>query len=239
MTKKLQNPANTSVMLLAAGRGERMQELTKNCPKPLLMVGDISLIEHHLTRLATMGFQQIVINLAYLGEQLRDVLGNGERFSLRIVYSDESSTGALETAGGIQQALPLIKSDPFIVINADIWTDFDFTALLLSSAANSEQNSGCLVMVDNPQHNKKGDFYFASNGQLTAASQDSSKRLTFSGISLYRRSLFSSIKAGRSPLAPLLQEHIQRGKICAIYHPGAWTDVGTPERLELLNNSIQ
>ena len=218
--------ADTSVVLLAAGRGRRMQALTEATPKPLLKVGQHALIEHHLIRLQSQGFKQVIVNLAYLGEHIRKQLGDGGKYGLNLVYSDESATGALETAGGLKQALPLIESDPFLVINADIWTNFSFETLLFPL-----EKSGRVVLVDNPDHNPDGDFAF-NNGHLSIAG---TSKLTFSGIALYRKSMFDELKNGKSALGPVLRSLISNDDLEAVRHSGTWTDVGTPERLKKLN----
>lgn len=223
------SPTNTSVVLLAAGRGSRMRSLTETTPKPLLKVGPHTLIEHHLYRLQAQGFKQVVINLAYLGEQIRAHLGDGSRYGLRLSYSDESATGALETAGGLKQALPLIESDPFLVINSDIWTDFSFNSLL-----DPLEKSGRVVLVDNPEHNPLGDFGFEQN-QLH---EKSPTKLTFSGIALYKKSLFSELGNGKHPLGPVLRSLIHNQNLEGIKYIGDWTDVGTPERLSELNKQV-
>lgn len=223
-------PADTTVMLLAAGRGKRMRDLTENCPKPLLKVGQDSLIEHHLSRLAVMGFRHVVINIAYLGEQIRDALGNGEQFGLDIRYSDESQRGALETAGGILYALDKIESDPFITINADIWTDFEFDQLPYS------ESEACLVVVENPSHNPTGDFFLSDDGTLHRFHKAQTTSLTFSGIAIYHKAFFNGLKPGKTPLAPVFFQKIKEAQLCAMKHTGEWTDVGTPERLIELNS---
>ena len=167
----------TSVVLLAAGHGTRMLPLTTNTPKPLLKAGNLSLIEHHIHKLSHLGFEHFVINIAYLGEKIKQHLGNGERYGIDIDYSDERDTGALETAGGLKQALPLIKSDPFLVVNADIWTNYDFSNLLTPL-----KKYGRLVMVNNPEHNLEGDFAIDPAGSLT--NNKAITRMTFSGIAL-------------------------------------------------------
>ena len=232
MTKRHIKPGETTVLLLAAGRGKRMRALTESVPKPLLKVGQHSLIEHHLNRLAAMEFKQIVINLAYWGNQIRDTLGNGERFGLEIKYSDESQSGALETAGGILYALEKIDSDPFIVINADIWTDFEFDQLPYP------EKEACLVMVDNPSHNIAGDYSLLENGTLSVTRETNRPSLTFSGIAVYRKAFFAGLEQGKHPLAPIFSQKIKKGQLQAIRHAGKWTDVGTPERLAELNSYL-
>lgn len=229
------SPDTTTIVLLAAGHGTRMLPLTANTPKPLLKVGELSLIEHHLSRLKKFGFMRVVINTAYLGEQISAKLGSGQQYGLDIHYSDESRTGALETAGGIKQALPLIESDPFLVINADIWTDFDFRTLL-----SPLDLAGRLVMVQNPAHNPKGDFEVADNGFLKLINQSDSTEgvtdsRTFSGIGLYKKNMFEHLGVGKQALAPVFRRLIEDAQLNALNYDGEWTDVGTPERLQALN----
>lgn len=228
-------PTQTTAVLLAAGHGKRMLPLTKHTPKPLLKVGEHALIEHHLIRLADQGFQKVVINVAHLSKQITQTLGSGERFGLDIAYSDESNSGALETAGGLKQALPLIHSDPFLAINADIWTDFNFRSLLRPLSG-----QGRLVMVENPAHNAEGDFHIEENGCLIgksspelASSTEPSR--TFSGIALYRKEMFDALAPGVQALAPLFRALIKHRQLEGIAYDGEWTDVGTPERLKDLN----
>jgi len=232
MTEKPYSAANTSVVLLAAGHGKRMWPLTKTTPKPLLKIGDASLIEHHLKRISDLGFRQIVINTAYLGEMIHNHLGDGSQFNLSISYSDESNTGALETAGGLIQALPLIHSDPFVVINADIWTDFDFTHLL-----EPLDISARLVLVDNPPHNPAGDFCLTSSGLLSKLGDQSAVAKTFSGIALYKKSAFNCLSSGKRPLLPVFNSLIEQRQLSGIYYSGTWSDIGTPERLESIRQN--
>lgn len=223
------SPSETTVMILAAGRGKRMLPLTASTPKPLLKVGHHSLIEHHLLRLADSGFKHIVINHAYLGSQIVSKLGDGHQFNLSIRYSDESASGALETAGGIINALEKIESDPFLIINGDIYTDFNFTSLLdpLPTLAR-------LVLVDNPDHNLGGDF------EITESSlqNDPLKKFTYSGIGLYRKALFKNLEQGSRPLAPILFKAIENQQLDTRLYKGIWHDVGTPERLTQLNAEL-
>ncbi len=219
------------VLLLAAGRGERMRPLTDHVPKPLLDIGGRPLIEHHLLALAAAGVRRVVVNHAHLGQQIVDRLGDGERFGLRLRYSDESA-GALETGGGILRALPLLDSDPFVVINSDIWTDFPFHTL-------PEQIAGTahLVLVDNPEHNPTGDFCLTQDrvGNLEGCR---GLCLTFSGIGVYRRALFQGCRAEPFPLAPLLRRAAAAGQITGIHYRGRWTDIGTPERLDSVRRQL-
>ena len=218
-----QTTQNTTVILLAAGHGKRMQPLTNTTPKPLLKVGEYSLIEHHLRAIAKSGFKEVVINTAYLGHQIQAKIGNGEQFGLHINYSDESSTGALETAGGIKKALPLIKSNAFLSINADVWTDFDFTKMLTPL-----NKKGRIALVPNPSHNLKGDFVLDGSEQS----------LTFSGIALYCKELFTEIPDGKQALGPILKKMVAHNELETIALNAEWTDVGTPERLSELNKKI-
>ena len=226
------NPADITVMLLAAGHGKRMLPLTQNTPKPLLKVAGLSLIEHHLKRLANLGFQHIVINIAHLGEQIPAQLGDGSAYQLHIDYSDEHDTGALETAGGIKYALGLIQSDPFMVVNADIWTDFDFSQCLAPLHGDAR-----LVMVANPAHHQTGDFVLDKSGMLSKPT--SNNTLTFSGIALYRRQVFESLAQGKLALAPVLNTLIQKQRVEGLHYQGQWFDIGTPERLQHLNSLNQ
>ncbi len=218
-------------MLLAAGHGKRMRPLTDNLPKPLLKVGDYALIEHHIKKLAKSGFRHIVINTAYLGEQIQLHLGNGQHYGLNIDYSDESETGALETAGGIKKSLTLLRNEYFIAINADIYTDFDFTRLLEIQLS----RLGCLVMVSNPEHNQSGDFKINKDGQFDPEAKST---MTYSGIALYRKKMFSKLPEGRLALGPIFKQMIDQNQLSALIYHGAWTDVGTPERLAELNAHV-
>lgn len=226
-------PADTSVVILAAGHGKRMLPLTAKTPKPLLKIGKYSLIEHHLRKLSALGFRNIIINTAYLGEMIQQKIGSGSQFNLNIRYSDESKTGALETAGGLRQALAMINSDPFLVINSDIWTDFDFTSLLLPLT-----ESGRLVLVNNPSHNQTGDFSL-NNSHISKRNDSGLDNFTFSGIALYKKSIFTNLPTGKQALAPVLHKLVDKKQLSGLVYSGVWTDVGTPDRLEKLNFNIQ
>ena len=212
-------------MILAAGRGERMRPLTDDTPKPLLVVAGKPLIQWHIEALVRAGFTEIVINHAWLGQQIEDTLGDGTQFGVRIVYSAEGDTG-LETGGGIYHALSLLTdaaSDaPFLVINGDVVVDIDFSQL-------PRQITGLahLVMVPNPEHHPQGDFVL-QDGHVTDKGES---RLTFSGIAVYRPQLFAQCTAGVFPLAPLLRQAMQEGRVSGECHGGVWLDVGTAERL--------
>lgn len=214
----------TTVMLLAAGRGERMRPLTEHTPKALLKAGPLSLIEHHLLRLAGSGFRHVVVNHAYRGAQIEAALGDGGRYGLEIRYSPEDEPG-LETGGGIHRALPLLGAAPFLVINADVYTDYPFAALPGRFAGPWAQ----LVLVDNPPHHPAGDFDLAA-GRVVAGT---GPRLTFSGIGMYHPELFAACRPGAFPLAPLLRAAIARDRVGGEHYRGLWLDVGTPERLAL------
>jgi len=210
-------------MILAAGRGERLRPLTDVTPKPLLEVQAKPLIVYHLEALSTAGFTEVVINLSWLGKQIRDLLGNGAAFNLSIEYSEEPE--ALETAGGIQQALPLL-GERFIVVNADIFTDYDFARLMhIDSLAH-------LVLVENPQHHARGDFTLHES----MLGIEGSPRYTFSGISQYQRSFFNGLTPGKQALAPLLYAAVEKRQVTGELFRGDWTDIGTLERLDLLND---
>ncbi|ADE10289.1 Nucleotidyl transferase [Sideroxydans lithotrophicus ES-1] len=226
-------------MILAAGRGERMRPLTDRIPKPLLQAGGKPLIVWHIERLVRAGITDLVINHAHLGAQIEQALGDGNRFGATIRYSDEGT--ALETAGGIAYALPLLGDEPFAVVNGDIYCDYDFTHLPARVAA--LVNSGDmahLVLVDNPEHNLKGDFLLHDDRVISSALSPQHSALTFSGIGLYQPALFAHIARGtKAPLAPLLREQIALGKVSGEYHDGMWVDVGTPQRLEELDKLLR
>jgi MurNAc alpha-1-phosphate uridylyltransferase len=215
-------------MILAAGRGERMRPLTDTTPKPLLRIGGQMLIEHHVHALARAGITGLVINHAHLGEKIARALGDGSAYGVAIQYSPEGEA-ALETGGGIFNALPLLGEAPFLVVNADIWTDFDFAGLPQDIDALAH-----LVMVDNPPQNPEGDFSL-SEGRLA---QQGPAMLTFSGIGIYRPELFSGCTPGAFPLAPLLRAAIDAGQVTGEHFTGSWFDIGTPERLAAVNEVV-
>ena len=217
------------VMILAAGRGERMGHLTKNCPKPLLKVAGRSLIEHHILALKRQGFDDFVINIAYLGDQIKTLLGSGERWGVHIEYSDEGGH-ALETGGGILNALPLLGEQPFLIVNADLWTDFPYASL--KEGATKDVH---LVLVNNPIHHKEGDF-----GLLRGMAQlEADERYTYSGIGVFNAAMFTSQVGGAFPLAPLIRQLIAQDQVSAQLYQGEWVDVGTPERLANLELRLQ
>ena len=217
-------------MILAAGRGERMRPLTDVTPKPLLEAGGKPLIAWHIERLARAGFTELVVNHAHLGEKIEAVLGNGSRFGVSIRYSHEIE--ALETAGGIANAMPLLGPEPFLVVNGDIFCDYDFTALPRELG----ELSAWLVLVDNPDHHPDGDFALR-NGKVLNGGEH---KLTFSGIGIYRPELFAAIARGtKASLAPLLREQMTAGRVGGEHHCGLWLDVGTPQRLRELDQMLQ
>jgi MurNAc alpha-1-phosphate uridylyltransferase len=211
-------------MVLAAGRGERLRPLTDSMPKPLLEVGGKPLIVHHLEKLSRLGVQQVVINLAWLGDRIRAALGDGARWNLAIHYSDEGGA-ALETGGGIFHALPWLGSEPFLVVNADVYTDFDFGQLSIAPEALAQ-----LVLVANPVQHPDGDFALL-DGRVH---EQGEARYTYSGIGLYRAELFASCSGGRFPLRPLLRRAVAARRLHGQLYQGAWSDVGSIERLAAL-----
>ena len=217
-------------MILAAGRGERMRPLTDTCPKPLLQVGKEPLIGWHLRRLKAAGIEEIVINHAWLGQQIEDTLGNGADYGVNIAYSAEGEQG-LETAGGIATALPLLGEQPFLVINGDVLTDIDFTqAIAQADKLSSENRLAYLWLVANPTHNPTGDFVLQTDGTVLSAGEG--EALTFSGMGVYHPALFGNTPPKQAAkLAPLLRAAMNAGKVQGCKHQGLWLDVGTVERL--------
>ena len=215
-------------MVLAAGRGERMRPLTDHTPKPLLTVGGKPLIVWHLERLAKAGFKEVVINHAHLGAQIEKALGDGSAWGVKIQYSPE--TIALETAGGIANALHLLGDSPFLVVNGDVFTEVDFESLSLESP-----HLAHLVMVDNPSQHPDGDFALNS-GKINASGDH---KLTFSGVGVYHPDLFATIERGQAAkLAPLLRLAMAKGLVTGEHYQGVWHDIGTPERLALLDKQL-
>ncbi|MFO7542941.1 MAG: nucleotidyltransferase family protein [Thiobacillus sp.] len=228
-------------MILAAGRGERMRPLTDHMPKPLLQVGGKPLLVWHIERLRAAGFTHLVINHAHLGEKIEAALGNGAEFGVSIDYSREGS--ALETAGGIATALPLIESEVFPVVNGDIYCEYDFSRLAEPMARIvAGHDQAHLVLVDNPPQHPRGDFVLDAGRLFNAGSplKPHFAPFTFSGIGVYHRALFAHTAAGvKAPLAPLLRQAIDAGRVSGEYHHGRWVDVGTPERLSQLDESLR
>lgn len=221
-------------MILAAGRGERMRPLTDRQPKPLLPVGGKPLIAWHLERLAAAGFRDVVINHAWLGHEIERALGDGAAFGVRIRYSPEDS--ALETAGGIAQALPLLGPAPFLAINGDIWCDWNPAAARARRAA-LPTGGAWLLMADNPPQHPTGDFVLAADGRIH---DGGAPRLTFSGIGVYHPALFADIARGTAArLAPLLRQAMADNLVRGARHAGRWIDVGTPQRLADLDAELR
>ena len=214
-------------MVLAAGRGERLRPLTDTLPKPLLAVRGKPVIAWTLERLARAGITELVINHAHLGHKIEETLGDGRAFGVAIRYSPEAE--ALETAGGIANALPLLGSEPFIVVNGDVYCDFDFAPLRRRELGDRLAH---LVLVPNPEHHPAGDFVL--DGARVA--MEGAPRYTFSGIALYRPEMFGALQRGaKAKLAPLLTQAIREGRVGGEVHRGMWHDVGTPQRLAALN----
>lgn len=211
-------------MILAAGLGTRMRPLTDHTPKPLLEAGGKPLIVWHIERLRDAGFKEIVINVAHLGDQIIDYLGDGSAYGVHITFSDEQGEGPLETAGGIIKALSHL-SETFLVVNGDVWTDFPF-----DSRFELEPNQlALLILIDNPEHNPGGDFLLAESNQ----------KYTFSGIGYYHKALFDSLPYGKQPLVPLLFKALETKQLTTQYYSGQWYDIGTPERLYQLDRTLQ
>ncbi len=223
-------------MILAAGRGERMRPLTDHTPKPLLPVGGKPLIVWHIERLRGAGFLDLVINHAHLGHRLEEALGDGAAFGVRITWSPEA--GALETAGGIRHALPLLGDAPFVVVNGDVFCDADFVLLRAAAAGlRADGPLAHLLLVDCPAHHPDGDFHLDPSGMVHASG---APRLTFSGLGAYHPALFAGL-ADHTPakLAPLLREAMSAGKVTGRHHTGRWIDVGTPQRLAELERALE
>jgi MurNAc alpha-1-phosphate uridylyltransferase len=210
-------------MILSAGLGTRMRPLTEYKPKPLLEVGGKPLIVWHINRLKEAGFKDIIINVAYLGNMIIDYLGSGSKYGVNILYSDEQIEGGLETAGGIIKALPLL-SDTFLVVNGDIWTDFNYN----SNFKLQNETLAHIILVDNPPHNLGGDFYL----------DGTDRKYTFSGIGYYSKKMFKDLEYGKLKLAPILFRAVKDNRLTTEYYNGKWYDIGTPERLEILNKEI-
>lgn len=214
-------------MILAAGRGSRMRPLTDHTPKPLLEVGGKPLIVWHIESLKKAGFEDIVVNTAWLGEKIPANLGDGSKFGVNLHYSDEQEQGVLETAGGIIKALPLLGDDTFLVINGDVWCDFTYQ----NSSPLQNDDLAHLVLVNNPEHNPTGDFAINDS----RISEVGGEVFTFSGIGYYHPDLFRDIEQGKRPLAPLLREKMNENRISGEFHHGDWRDIGTPTRLKELD----
>jgi N-acetyl-alpha-D-muramate 1-phosphate uridylyltransferase len=217
-----------NALIFAAGIGKRMLPLTASTPKPLLHVGGKPLIVWHLQRLAAAGIRQIVINTARFGEQFPAALGDGAQWGVQIRYSLEGDE-ALETGGGMLNALPLLGAHPFVAVNADIWTDFDFSTL-----PQDPQTLAHLIVVDNPAHHALGDFVLR-DGLLH---DETSPRLTFAGIGVYRPELLDGLIPGRYSIVPTLRAAMRAGRVSGAQHSGEWSDIGTPARLAELDRRL-
>ncbi len=215
-------------MILAAGRGIRLRPLTDNTPKPLLEVGGQALISYHLQHLAQAGFREVVINISYLGEKIKAALGDGSQWGLQIHYSEEPEN-ALDSGGGIRQALPWLGKTPFAVINADVFTDYPLTRLRAVKC-----NHAHLIMVPNPAHHPQGDWGI-KGGRVDP---DGEPRFTFSGISVYHPHFFEGTSAGRFSVVPMLVDAARQKHITAELYTGDWHDIGTPERLQTLHQRL-
>lgn len=249
-------------MILAAGRGSRMAPLTDNCPKPLLSVAGKPLIQHHIEKLVDAGITEIVINTAWLGEQIESELGDGTRFGAQLFYSREGA-GGLETGGGVYHALPLLGKDPFLLVNGDIWTDWSYHGAWSMAESLSQQHAlACLLLVNNPPHHPEGDFFWknysedidrepSDTGNTVTKRGDSAQnrikwlanhgeqKLTFSGLSILSPELWQGHGAGFYPLAPMLRAAIASDRVLALHCQTSWVDVGTPERLAELDNRLR
>ncbi|MDD1510447.1 N-acetylmuramate alpha-1-phosphate uridylyltransferase MurU [Pseudomonas sp. CNPSo 3701] len=217
-------------MILAAGKGERLRPLTLHTPKPLVRAAGVPLIDYHVRALARAGFSELVVNHAWLGQQIEDYLGTGERYGVSIHYSAEGEP--LETGGGIFKALPLLGDEPFVVVNGDIFTDYDFSALRRSFDAKAH-----LVLVDNPAHHPEGDFRLQEGRVADAVAGNAS--LTYSGIAVLDPALFAGCQLGAFKLAPLLRAAMAEQQVSGERFTGRWVDVGTHERLAEVESLLQ
>ncbi|OEY95629.1 nucleotidyl transferase [Acinetobacter proteolyticus] len=220
-------------MILAAGLGNRMRPLTLHTPKPLLEVGGKPLIVWHIEKLKAVGVTEIVINTAWLGDKLVAALGDGSQFGVTILWSHEGE--GLETAGGIINALPLLGDQPFILVNGDVWTTMDFSSLL---NVQLEDKQAHLVLVENPPQHLKGDFILANDLAYTFEQEQLGEALTYSGVAVLAPQMFAGLENGKRPLAPLLKQAMQQQQVSAEKMQAIWVDVGTPERLQQLDQQI-
>ena len=214
-------------MILAAGKGERMRPLTETLPKPLLEVKAKPLIIWHIEKLAKNGFKEIVINIAHLGYKIPELLGDGSTWGVKLLYSDEQNEGALESAGGIKKALPLLGDETFLVVNGDIFCEYEF-----NSNFQLKEKKAHLILVPNPSHNKKGDFALERDLVIN----EGEKMYTFSGIGYYHPSFFDTIALEKSSLTPHLRKEIDAKEISGEVFNKVWHDIGTPQRLKEINN---
>lgn len=213
-------------MILCAGRGERMRPLTDHTPKPLLKVKGKPLIVWHIEKLASLGFNEIIINIAHLGYKIPEALKNGSRWGVKLLYSDEQKNGGLESAGGIIKALPLLGDETFLVVNGDIFCNYNF-----DKNFDLDNNLAHLILVKNPKHNPNGDFGLVNNTVYNNAEE----KLTFSGIGYYSMKLFKDLKCEKKALTPLLRQEVKNKKISGSLYQGVWHDIGTPQRLDEVN----
>ena len=220
-------------MILAAGRGERMRPLTDVTPKPLLSVGGKALIVWAIQRLKQAGITELVVNIAHLAPKIEAALGDGAALGVRVRYSFEQE--ALETAGGIAWALPLLDNEPFLVVNSDVYSDYDLAPLVASASTLTPQHPAHLVLVNNPQHHPQGDFGLSDGHVNTGA-----PKFTFSGIGAYHPALFATITRGeKARLATQLAQPIAERRVSGEHYSGEWNDVGTPERLAELDQRLR
>ncbi|MES0872695.1 N-acetylmuramate alpha-1-phosphate uridylyltransferase MurU [Sinimarinibacterium thermocellulolyticum] len=223
----------TAAFILAAGRGERMRPLTDRTPKPLLEVGGRALIEHHLLRLCAAGIERVVINLGWLGAQIRERLGDGRAYGMQIAYSDEGWP-ALDTGGGIHRALPLLDAAPFVLVNADVWCELPLAGLRERAERWPADALAHLVLVPNPPQHPHGDF--ALDGDRVHESGQA--KLTYSGQAVLHPRLFEHCAPGRFSLIPVLRAAMRRGAVSGERYDGVWADIGTPQRLAALSTRL-
>ncbi|QOY54640.1 nucleotidyltransferase family protein [Candidatus Sulfurimonas marisnigri] len=216
-------------MILAAGRGERMRPLTDHIPKPLLEIHGKPLIIWHIEKLASLEFNEIIINIAHLGYKIPMALGDGSKWGVKLIYSNEQKEGALESAGGIIKALPLLGEGTFLVVNGDIWCDYEF-----DSSFDLGDDLAHLILVPNPKHNQNGDFTLDNRRVFN----DGENKLTFSGIGYYSPKLFIGLTSEKKALAPILRMAIEKDRVSGSLHKSRWYDIGTPQRLNNINNDI-
>src|SRR5690348_11304855 len=215
-----------AAMVLAAGRGERLRPITDTLPKPLVEIAGKPLIVYHLEALARAGVSDVVINLSWLGEKIRAALGDGGRYGVRIAYSEEGPV-PLETGGGIHRALPLLGPEPFLVVNADVWTDMDLNRI----PALDEDADARLLLAPNPPHHSRGDFGLEGDRVV----ERDTERFTYTGIGIYRPELFAGCAPGKFPLLPLLKRAIAARRLRGELYRGEWLDIGSPDRLAWLD----
>ncbi|HUH42983.1 MAG TPA: nucleotidyltransferase family protein [Sulfurimonas sp.] len=211
-------------MILCAGRGERMRPLSDKIPKPLIEIHSKPLVLWHIERLASLDIREIIINIAYLGDKIISYLGDGSKWGVKIIYSDERESGALESAGGIIKALPHLSSDTFLVVNGDVWCDYEF-----ERDFDLGSDLAHLILVPNPEHNPLGDFGL----DKSRATNSADTKYTFSGIGYYNPVLFNTLKEAKLPLAPILRQAIDKNRVSASLYEGVWHDIGTPQRLRV------